>query len=405
MRYSELRIGTQRQAPARSRTAGAAILGRAGYVGSNGELSPLGRRTYVRLEELSQTTAAAEFFAALELPVIRSDAAEFFFPISIGPHEILRCVSCDYAARREVAQFRKTPPASENPDAIEKMATPDCSTIESLARYLGISKQKTAKAVMYTRTEDGTFVFVLLRGDMQLSEAKLKQLVGEVRTATLDEIQASGATPGYASPIGLTGALIVADDLIPASPNLVAGANEAGYHFKNTNYGRDYTAALIADLVMPAAGDACPNCGQRLSMLSAVLLADANGYNLVTVLDALAEAHHDERGLTMPASAAPFDVSLLYLPGKDLDTHSQAEALYENWQNAGLSVLFDDRDERAGVKFMDADLIGCPVRATVGERGMKDGMVELKARLRGATHLVPFGSALISIHSLTKTPQ
>jgi prolyl-tRNA synthetase len=405
MRYSELKIETQRQAPARARTEGAAFLGRAGYIGSDGELSPLGLRTYARLEKLSQSTGPAEFFAALALPVIRSATAEFFFPISVGRQEILQCASCQYAARREVAQSKKAEPQSERAETIEKVATPDCNTIESLAHYLEISKQKTAKALMYTRKADGKFVFVVIRGDMQLSEAKLTQLVGEVRAATPDEIQAARAAPGYASPIGLTGALIAVDELIPKSPNLVAGANEAGYHFRNTNYGRDYTAELVADLVMLEGGAACPNCGESLSMLSAEFLADAKGFNLDNVLAALAEAHHDERGLTLPASAAPFDVSLLYLPGKDLDTRGQAEQLYESWQNAGLAVLFDDRDERAGVKFMDADLIGCPIRATVGERGMKDGMVELKARLRGATHLVPFGSALLSIHSLTKTPQ
>jgi prolyl-tRNA synthetase len=285
------------------------------------------------------------------------------------------------------------------------VATPDCNTIESLAQYLGVPKQKTAKALMYTRSRDGRFVFVVVRGDMQLSEAKLTELVGEVRPATLDEIKAAGAAPGYASPIGLSSAIIAVDDLILKSPNLAAGANEAGYHLKNTNYGRDYKAEFIADLVMPEPGYACPNCGSPLSMLNAELLADATGFKLGQVIAALAEAHHDERGLTFPASAAAFDVSLLYLPGKNLDTRGQAEKLYESWQNAGLSVLFDDRDERAGVKFADADLIGCPVRATVGERGMKDGMVELKARLRGAMHLVPFGSALLSIHSLTKTPQ
>ncbi len=360
---------------------------------------------YARLEELAQKTAPAEFFAALELPIIAGEGGEFFYGISGGRTEVLQCAECHYAARREIARSRKAAPPVEAPEPIEKVETPDSNTIEALARFLGIPKENTAKALMYTRKADGKFIFVVVRGDMQLSEAKLMEQVGEVRLATLDEIKAAGAAPGYASPIGLTGAVIAVDDLIPLSPNLAAGANEAGFHFKNTNYGRDYTAEIVADLSMPEDGAPCPDCGSPLSMVNAELLADANGYRLEQIIAAVAEAHHDERGLTLPAAAAPFDVSLLYLPGKDLDTRGQAEKLYETWQNAGLAVLFDDRDERAGVKFADADLIGCPVRATVGERGMKDGMVELKARLRGANHLVPFGSALLSIHSLTKTPQ
>ncbi len=189
-------IETQRQAPARARTEGAAFLRRAGYIGSDGELSPLGRRVYARLEELSQTTATARFFATLELPVIQADSGEFFYSIPIGPHEILQCLTCHYASRREVAHSRKEVPPSEQAEPIEKVATPDCNTIESLARYLEIPKRKTAKALMYTRNADGRFVFVVVRGDMQLSEAKLKELVGEVRPATLDEIRAGGAAPG-----------------------------------------------------------------------------------------------------------------------------------------------------------------------------------------------------------------
>ena len=227
---------------------------------------------------------------------------------------------------------------------------------------------------------------------MQLSEAKLKQHVGDVRAATAEEIERSGAAAGYASPIGLKEALIVVDDLIPGSQNLVAGANEAGYHFKNTNYGRDYSAEIVEDLIQANAGDACINCGNPLSILSTISLATRKDYHFENILLALAETYHDAKGLTLPHSAAPFDVYLMHLPGKEMDTRAKAEEIYDNLQNAGIAVLFDDRNERAGVKFNDADLIGLPIRLTVGEKGLREGMVELKIRTEKENQLVPLDS-------------
>ena len=403
MRYSELKIETQRQAPARARTEGESILRRAGYIDRDGEPTPLGRRSYARLEELFRTQAAAESFALLDLPALQAEGGAFFFPTSTGRLDVLQCPSCGYTSLQETARFRKTAVQGEVPAPVEKVLTPECSTIEALAGFLGVRKTQTAKALMYTQDTDGKFVFVVIRGDMQLSDAKLRQHVGEVRIATPQEIVAAGAAPGYASPIGLQDALIVVDDLVPASPNLVAGANEPGYHLKNTNYGRDYSAQVIADLALAEPDSPCPSCGSTLSLVHAELLADDNGFCLNNILEAVAETHHDEKGLMLPLPAAPFAVYLLHLSGKQLDTRGQAVQLHDDWERAGLSVLLDDRDERAGVKFADADLIGCPVRVTVGERGMKDGMVELKARTHGETMLVPFAEALPTIRSLTKT--
>ena len=170
------------------------------------------------------------------------------------------------------------------------------------------------------------------------------------------------------------------DDLIPQSNNLVAGANETGCHLKNTNYSRDYTAEIVADIVAARAGDPCPNCGNKLDLFNAELLANENNYHFENILFALAETHHDDKGLTFPKDAAPFDVYLMHISGKEVDTRSKAEELYNELQNASISILFDDRDERAGVKFNDADLIGCPIRITVGEKNLKVGMVELKPR-------------------------
>jgi prolyl-tRNA synthetase len=236
-----------------------------------------------------------------------------------------------------------------------------------------------------------------VRGDMQLSEAKLKQHVGEIRPATTEEIERAGAAAGYASPIGLKESFIVVDDLIPLSNNLVAGANETGYHLKNTNYGRDYSAEVVVDLAQADAGDACINCANPLSILSAISLATRKEYNFENILLALAEAHHDSKGLTIPSRAAPFGVYLMHVPGKEIDTRAKAIEIYDALQSTGISVLFDDRDERAGVKFNDADLIGCPVRITVGERALKEGMIELKLRKEKDNRLI----SLTSLTSLT----
>ena len=189
---------------------------------------------------------------------------------------------------------------------------------------------------MYTRLSDNQFIFVVVRGDMQLSEAKLKQHVGEVRPATTEEIERSGAAAGYASPIGLKDALIVVDDLIPQSQNLVAGANEAGYHLKNTNYGRDYSAEIVADLVQAKAGDACINCGNPLSVLSAISLATRKDISILKIsCSRWLRLIMMPKGLTLPHPAAPFDVYLMHVPGKEMDTRAKAEEIYNSLQTHG----------------------------------------------------------------------
>jgi prolyl-tRNA synthetase len=377
LRYRELSIETQRQAPSNARTAGFAWLNRAGYLTRLGEPTRLGQQSIARLKESSRTS---DFLARLAIPVIRGEEGEVFFAVPTGSAEVLQCPACNYAARREIARFKKQIFSTEEPLPPEKVATPGCNTIESLATFLGIPKERTAKALMFTRPADGKFVFVVMRGDLQLSQSKLVKRVGPVRPATAEEIAAVGAAPGYASPIGLKDALVAVDDLIPGSPNLAAGANESGYHLKNVNYGRDYRAEIVADLALAGAGDTCPNCTGGLKSVDAEMLADGSGYDFNAILTAMAEVHHDDAGLTLPAAAAPFDVYLMNLPGKELDTDASAEELYADLQREGISVLYDDRDERAGVKFNDADLIGPPLRVTVGEKNLRAGMVELKPR-------------------------
>jgi prolyl-tRNA synthetase len=317
-----------------------------------------------------------------------SNERETYFQLSTGSTEVIHCPSCKYAERRELAQFIKTPFSDEAPLAVEKILTPDCPTIEALANFLSIPKEKTAKALMFTRVADSRFVFVVVRGDMTLSEEKLRRAVGDVRMATAEEIQSAGAAAGYASPIGLKGALIVVDDLIPRSPNLAAGANDAGYHLVNTNYGRDYSAEIVTDLIQADAGHLCAKCNHALELTSALLLSSASEIYFENILLALAETHHDDKGLTLPKSAAPFDVYLMHVPGKQMDTRAQTEEIYQTLKNAGVKVLFDDRDERAGVKFNDADLIGCPIRITAGEKALREDKVEVKGRMSAQVELV-----------------
>ncbi|MBI5965377.1 MAG: hypothetical protein HY863_18020 [Chloroflexi bacterium] len=378
MKYRDLFIQTQREFPNNARTQGFGWLVRAGYMTRENEILPLGEQFIERLRAMSGNSS---FLFDLSLPLLYSEH-ETYFPLSTGSTEIIHCESCKYTERLELAQCKKTPFSGEALLPIEKVLTPDCHTIEALAIFLNIPKEKTAKALMYTRTSDNQFVFVVVRGDMTLSEAKLKQIIGDVRLATAEEITNAGAAAGYASPVGLNAkhALIVVDDLIPQSPNLAAGANEAGYHLLNTNCGRDYSPEIAADLTQTKAGDACINCDNSLSSINSISLAARHKFNFENILLALAETYHDDKGLTLPKSAAPFDVYLMQITGKELDTRAKAEEIYNDLQSASYSVLFDDRDERAGVKFNDADLIGCPLRITVGEKALQNGMVELKPR-------------------------
>jgi prolyl-tRNA synthetase len=396
MKYRDLNIQTQREAPNNARTEGFSFLVRAGYLTRENTPTQLGEHALAHLQDLSSGPA---FIELLGLPVI-SNEEETFFPIASGSIDVAHCPHCQYTERLVLAGFKKVPFSKEDELPLEKVLTPECHTIEALADFLGMPKEKTAKALMYTRPSDNRFIFVVVRGDMQLSEAKLKKQVGDVRTATAEEIVKSGAAAGYASPVGLKDALIVVDDLIPQSQNLVAGANEYGYHLKNTNHGRDYSAEVIADLVQAEAGDPCKNCGNPLSVLSTIRLATRKEYDFQNILLALAETYHDPKGLTFPHPTAPFDVHLMHVPGKEMDTRVKAEEIYQTLQHAGIPVLFDNRDERAGVKFNDADLIGCPIRVTAGEKSLKEGMVELKPRKEKDNQLTSLETIIERIRSL-----
>jgi prolyl-tRNA synthetase len=345
-------------------------------------------------------------------------AHEYMYLTPIGEDTLLLCDNCGYAANRQIARFHKTDALLEEPLPMEKVVTPGVKTIEALAEYLDIPQAKTAKAVfMVAEIHDGKsvsemFIFAVVRGDMEVNETKLANAVKarSLRPATEDEIRAVGAVPGYASPVALRDSLVVVDDLIPSSPNLVAGANLEGYHMRNVNYGRDYQAQITADITAAREGDACLECGEPLRTVRGVEVGnifklgtrysdalgayflDADGEQKPVIMGSygigsgrlmacIAEEHHDANGLIWPVTVAPYQVHLVVLAGRGSDeTQIAANKIYTKLQQVGIEVLYDDREESPGVKFNDADLIGIPARLTVSERAMKQGGVEFKRR-------------------------
>jgi len=363
-----------------------------------------------------------------------SDAHEFIELSPSGEDTILSCASCGYRANRQVARFGKDDPAPEEQLPLEEIHMPGTATIDELARFLDVPKTKTAKALFLVASVAGErkaavdrFVFAVLRGDMELSETKLANAVGalQLRPATPEEIRAGGAEPGFGSPLGIdqSQTFLVVDDLIPSSFNLVAGANRIDYHVANVNYGRDYEADLVTDIAAACDGSPCPACGGALRAdqgieignifklgdkystamdagyldrenVSRPIVMGCYGIGIDRLMASIVERHHDENGICWPASVAPFQVTLVDLSGGDPHISEVAAAVYDDLVATGLEVLYDDRDDRAGVKFNDADLMGIPVRLTVGKRGVGKGVVELKVRQSGQMKDVPLGNGL-----------
>ncbi|HFB52295.1 MAG TPA: proline--tRNA ligase, partial [Anaerolineae bacterium] len=361
-----------------------------------------------------------------------SMAHEYMYLTPIGEDTLLLCDHCGYTANRQIAEFQKPSAAAEDALPLEKVATPDTKTIEDLANFLNIPTAKTAKAVFMVATiTEGTedvekFVFAVVRGDMDVNETKLANAVKAkaLRPAHDEEIVAIGAEPGYGSPIGVKNALIVVDDAIPESPNLVAGANETGFHYLNVNYGRDYRADVVADIAVAGDGDACPRCGKPMYTSRGVeignifklgtrytealgatfldkdgkekpVIMGSYGIGVGRLLACVAEEHNDEHGLILPITIAPYQVHLVNLSKKS----NAAEEIYADLQAAGVEVLFDDRDGSPGVKFNDADLIGLPLRITVGDRALKKGGVELKRRDSRDSEIIPLAEIVSAVQA------
>jgi prolyl-tRNA synthetase len=335
-----------------------------------------------------------------------------------GEDIILISENGDYAANREVALFQKVQLPAEEPLPMELVETPDTPTIKALAEFLDIPLAKTAKAVFYM-AGSGRFIFAVIRGDLDINETKLRNAIreAEIVPATPEQIHAIGAEPGYGSPVGVHDAYIVVDDSVRDTANLVAGANKVGFHLRNVNLGRDYEADLVADIAAAGDGTLSPvsgvpmraeraievgnifKLGTRYSAAMGATYLDANGEAQPVVMGSYGigvgraaatavEQNYDVNGIVWPISIAPFQVSLLSL-GTDEEVIAATDELYSELIEAGIEVLYDDRTDRAGVKFADADLIGNPIRLSISKRTLGADEVELRLRTEPGSTTVP----------------
>lgn len=358
-----------------------------------------------------------------------TEAHEFMFLTDVGEDQLVLCDACGYSANRQVAIFRKEKPEAEHLRPLQEVATPEAPTIAALAKSLGIPETRTAKATFFVSGDQ--LIFAVVRGDMDVNETKLANTVGvgELRPATPEELAGTGIVPGYASPIGIRGATVVVDDLVAESPNLVAGANKAGFHLRNTNFPRDYAADIVSDIADAAPGAPCVRCGVPLRMVRGVevgnifklgtkytealgatfldeqgeekpIVMASYGIGVGRLLASVAEGHRDDKGLVWPVSVAPYQVYLVGIDLEDERVQSAAERFYADLTAAGIEVLYDDRAERAGVKFNDADLLGMPLRVTVSRRTVGRAVAELKVRSGSDSEFVPDAEVVTRVRTV-----
>ena len=333
---------------------------------------------------------------------------DFLCPAGSGENTLVTCENGDYAADLEIARGVPRAPVLPDPeDAPREVVTPGVTTIESLAELLGIDDSATSKAMPVVKT-DGTLVLGLVRGDDRLSESKmLGVLTSDYRPASDQEIRtAFGASGGSLGPVGVS-VEVVADEALREG-QFVAGANRDGWHLRGVEAARDYQPRF-ADIREAREGDRCPVCGGALRFQTAIevghifnfgsrysepldatfldedgtekpLIGGSYGIGPARVLAAVVEQSHDENGIVWPKSIAPYDAHVLALHGGSEDVLAEGEKAAAALEEAGLDVLYDDRDERPGEKFADADLIGCPVRVIVGKKTLEDGSVDLRTR-------------------------
>ena len=358
-------------------------------------------------------------------------AHEFMVLNPAGEDVLVLCENCGYAANRQIARIPREDPASEDPLPREEVATPGTTTIASLAAFLGIPESRTAKAAFFV-TGDGRLVTAIVRGDHEVNETKLSNAAGAstgIRPATVDEIKAAGMEPGYGSPVGAKGTVVIVDELVARSPNLVAGANREGFHFRNVNVGRDFTADVVAEITNAKEGDPCPTCGSPVILRNGIevgnifklgtkftdsagatylgedgrehaIIMGSYGIGIGRNVACIVEAHHDDKGIVWPEEVAPYAAHLVAIgANKDPRVTEIAERLHDVAQGAGYwrEILYDDRDESPGVKFTDAELLGMPWILTVSPRSLAAGGLEVTERATGerATRSIDEVEALI----------
>jgi len=402
-------------------------------------------------QKMSQ--AYRDIYARLGLPALMVEADsgaiggkeshEFMVLTEGGEDEVIYCSGCGYAANAEKAQFVKTGetaiPVSRSPESsegeatnllpLEEIATPEAKTIEEVAGFVGVPTSQTLKAVFYFA--DGEFIFVIIRGDLEVNETKLRNALkcSELRLATEGEVNEAGLVAGFASPIGVKRVKVVADDSITSGSSFIAGANKPGYHFRNANYPRDFQVDLIADIALARLGDSCPKCGGELSPARGIevghvfklgtfiserfgasfldtdgksrpIVMGCYGIGLGRLLAAIVEQSHDDKGIIWPLSVAPYQVYLCPLHLEKSAVLPTAEKIYQELQKEGIEVLFDDRDDSPGVKFNDADLLGIPLRLTLSQRTLQSQSVEAKWRTEKEAQFLPLENLAVQVKKL-----
>ena len=407
------------------------------------------------LDESYRKTSQAyrNIYARVGLPTLMIEADsgaiggkeshEFMLVTETGEDEIISCSACGYAANVDKAKSAKTTedviPVGQSSEhskgeaknllPLEEIATPGAKTIEEVAAFVGVPTSQTIKAVFYLA--DGEFVFVIIRGDLEVNETKLRNALkcSELRLATEGEVNGIGLVAGFASPIGVKGVQVVADDSITLGSNFIAGANKQGYHFRNVNYPRDFRVNLIADTALAQPGDRCPRCRGELSSVRGIevghvfklgtfiserfgasfldndgrsrpIVMGSYGIGLGRLLAAIVERGHDDKGIIWPLSIAPYQVHLCPLHLDKSAVLSTAEKTYEQLQKEGIEVLFDDRDDSPGVKFNDADLLGIPLRLTLSPRTLQGQSAEAKWRTEKEAQLLPLDDLAVRVKKL-----
>jgi len=342
-------------------------------------------------------------------------AHEFMVVNPFGEDTLVLCDNCGFADNQQIAVVGKPDPEPEDLLPMEDVETPDATTIEALANFLNIPKSKTAKAAFFV-TGDDRFVVAIVRGDYDVNETKLVNVLKArrgLRPATVEEIKARGMEAGYGSPLGGRDAVVVVDELVARSPNLVAGANRVGWHVKNVNVPRDYTPDHIAEITNAREGDPCPTCGSPVRLAQGIevgnifklgtdftdafdskylgedgerhpIVMGSYGIGLGRNVACIVEAHHDEKGIAWPDEVAPYPAHLVSIgANRDPSVLETAERLHALAGEAGRDILYDDRDESPGVKLTDAELLGMPWILTVSPRSLAAGGVEVTRRATG----------------------
>jgi len=366
-------------------------------------------------------------------------SAEFQVLTDSGEDAIVACDKCDYAANVEVAEVKVVDPgrrAMATTIRMIKVETPDQRTIDEVSKFLNVKPSETFKSLLYTAEGSKDVVMVIMRGDHELNEVKLAHVLGASTVhlaAEADVKAATGAELGFAGPIGFKGKIYI-DRSAALVRNGVSGANETGYHLLNVNHGRDFEAEVV-DVRLAQSGDLCPRCdGGRLqaykgieaghifvlgthysAKMNATFLDEQQqqkpvvmgcyGIGVSRLVATAIEQHHDQDGIIWPMSVAPYHVHLCTI-GSDAAVLEAAKKIHDGLEAAGVEVLWDDRDERPGVKFKDADLLGVPLRVTVGGKGLAAGGVEFKARTERdpkKSEMLPLASAVETIAARVKS--